>query len=231
MIELPQLTLVMVETRQHELARMAVEDCLRVAAFGDVLILTDRPAEFAGLGRIRLVPDWPDKIGWSQAWWFDVPPLVTTSHTLNIQWDSWIWQPAMWRAEFLKFDYIGAPWPSAWFKKDKRFTVGNGGFSLVSTRLKQYVLEHREIFPCTTSADDALLCCEYRPALEAAGFVWAPEQIARDFAFECDRPGPRSNHFGFHGAFNFSIVLDQAQLQRRLAIVARSPYAAGKANG
>src|ERR1017187_791348 len=94
-LKLPDVTLVMVETRQHELARMAIEDCLRVAEFGEVLIVTDLPDQFKYIStdqniRFHIVPDWPNKIGWSRSWWFDVPLLLRTSHTLNIQWDSWI---------------------------------------------------------------------------------------------------------------------------------------------
>ncbi len=75
-LQLPSVTLVMIETQNHQLACMAVEDCLRVADFGDVLILTDRPLEFSSLTQfckptIHVVPDWPEKIGWSRSWWYD----------------------------------------------------------------------------------------------------------------------------------------------------------------
>ena len=98
-LKLLDVTLVMVETREHELAKLAVEDCLKVAEFGDVLILTDKPDLFSGLTSVRFhqVPDWPEKIGWSRAWWFEVPPLLRTKQTLNIQWDSWISNATAWR--------------------------------------------------------------------------------------------------------------------------------------
>ena len=227
-LQLFDVTLVCVETREHELAAMAVEDCLRVAEFGDVLVLTDKPKYFPfRVCRFHAVPDWPDKIGWSRSWWYDVPPLLRTRQTLNIQWDSWIWQPEMWRDEFLQYDYIGAPW---WYN-DRN--VGNGGFSLVSTPLKRYLAAHRDKFPCDTSVDDDLLCRKYRPALERAGFVWAPESIARDFAYEgCGPAGhpntaPPTRHFGFHAMFNWPRVLDADRLSERLAVAARSPYLRG----
>lgn len=225
MLKLPDVTLVLVETREHELGRMALEDCLDKAVFGDVLILTDRPSEFWGLSRlgvrprIHVVPDWPKKIGWSQAWWYTVTPLLETAHSLNIQWDSWIWKPEMWSSEFLQYDYIGAPW---WYKDG--LNVGNGGFSLVSTRLKRYLRDRRLKYPCTTDVDDDLLCRKYRPALAAEGFRWAPERLAHDFAFECARPSPDSSHFGFHAAFNFGEVLPHERLVERVKVMARSPY-------
>jgi len=224
-LKLPDVTLVMVETREHALARMAIEDCLRVAEFGDVLVLTDKPMFFDFMQsycsqcQIHTVPDWPDKVGWSRAWWFDVPPKLRTSQTLNIQWDSWIWDVSMWRDEFLKYDFIGAPW---WYKDGKN--DGNGGFCLKSTRLARYIAKHRDKYPCDTPVDDDLLCRKYRPALEDAGFVWAPERVAFDFAFECTRPSATSRHFGFHAMFNWPVVLDLEQLRPRYELAAASPY-------
>ena len=119
MLELPAVTLVMLETREHELARLAVKDCVDKVCFGDVLILTDKPEKFDDLNctpRFAPVPDWPDKIGWSRSWWYDVPPLLETEMTLNIQWDSWIWDVSMWRDEFLEYAYIGACW---WYPEKK----------------------------------------------------------------------------------------------------------------
>ena len=219
-LQLPSVTLVMIETREHELARMAVEDCVRVADFGDVLILTDRSELFNGLGaRTHNVPDWPTKEGWARSMWFDVPPLLKTSHMLAIQWDAWIWDASMWRDDFLNYDYIGAPW---WYKDGKN--VGNSGFCLKSTALARYIRKHRAQFECNTSAEDDLLCRTYRRELETAGFRWAPEAIAHDFAFECCRPSPTSQHFGFHAAFNFGEVLDRDRLIERTKLMLQSPY-------
>ena len=225
-LELGNVTLVMVETREHTLARMAIEDCLDQVDFGDVLIVTDHPAKFSSLTdshgvqpHFKIVEDWPSKLGWSQSWWFDVPPLLRTSYTLNIQWDSWVWDTSMWTNKFYDYDYIGAPW---WYKDGKN--VGNGGFSFVSTRLKRYIYSHRDEFPCVNAADDDLLCRKYRPTLEHRGFTWAPEKLAHDFAFECCRPSPTSSHFGFHAMFNWSEVLSPERLRERVKIAMASDY-------
>jgi hypothetical protein len=244
-LQLPDVTLVCVETREHALARMAVEDCLRNAEFGDVLILTDCPAQFDApkddlcrlgvkiatstiqtgkmLGqsvRLHRVYNWPDKVGWSRSWWFDVPPLLRTAHTLNIQWDSWIWDISKWSDDFRLYDYIGAPW---WYTDG--MNVGNGGFSWVSTRLKRFIHKNRGRFPCDTPVDDNLLCRKYRPTLEDCGFVWAPESVARQFSWEgCQQPKTETTHFGFHAMFNWPLVLPHERLLERARLAFESPY-------
>ncbi len=245
-LQLPDVTLVMIETREHELARMAIEDCLRVAEFGEVLVLTDNQAPFespeeyqkAKLRGVDLfyssegsdviegqkvhfhqVPDWSSKEGWARSMWFDVPPLLRTSHMLGIQWDSWIWDASMWRDEFLQYDFIGAPW---WYKDG--MNVGNSGFCLKSTRLARYIAKHRGTFPCDTSAEDDLLCRKYRPTLEEAGFVWAPEKVAYDFAYEGCAGNKATRHFGFHALFNWPEVLDEERFAERIGVAVKSPY-------
>jgi len=221
MLDLPDVTLVIIETRQHELGRLAVNDCLRHATFGDLLIFTDKPEMFLDQGRVIEVPDWPKKIGWSRFNWQEVSPHIRTSHVLGIQWDSWIVDPDMWRDEFLNYDYIGAPW---WYKDG--MNVGNGGFCLRSTKLLRYVRKHRDRFPCVNDLDDDLLCRKYRPALQDEGFAWAPESVAIDFAFECVRLFERKRHFGFHAAYNFDYGCggDRERILERARIMARSGY-------
>lgn len=221
-LKLPNVTLVLIETREHELARLALEDCERLAEFGDVLILTDRPGYFAKNNRrIVEVPDWPDKIGWSRCFWYDVPRHVHTTHALCIQWDSWVVAPEAWHDDFLQYDYVGAPW---WYKDG--MNVGNGGFCLRSTKFMRYVRDHRDQFPCMTDLDDDLYCRKYRPSLQNAGFEWAPDPIAQSFAFECVRPDLTARHFGFHAVYNFDYGCqnDESKLLDRARVMARSDY-------
>jgi Protein of unknown function (DUF5672) len=228
MLKLPDVTLCMIETRQHDLAQLALEDCERRAQFGDVLVFTDRPSQFMRADRrVVSVEDWPDKVGWSQCFWYDVSRHLQTTHVLGAQWDSWIVDPSMWRDEYLDYDYVGAPWP---FHKDG-MAVGNGGFSLRSTKLLRFIYKHRDRFPCITDVDDDLYCRRYRPALQDEGFVWAPENLAYDFAFECGRPDPTARHFGFHAVFNFDYGCEnnEERLLERARIMARSDYVTKRA--
>jgi Protein of unknown function (DUF5672) len=222
MLKLPDVTLTCTETLHHELARLAIQDCLDRAEFGDVIIFTDQPHYFANMSvepRFILVDNWPNKMGWSRSFWYDVPLHVRTSHALGIQWDSFIADPSMWRDEFLKYDFVGAPW---WYKDG--MNVGNGGFCLRSTKFMRFIRKHRAQFPCITDLDDDLYCRQYRPTLQEAGFVWAPEDVAIDFAFECVRSHERTRHFGFHAAYNFDYGcgFDQERIMQRARIMAKS---------
>jgi len=235
MITLPDVTYVMVETMDHELARLAMEDCLSKVRFGEVLVLTDKPVLFEGMQlgktnghsqpvpfRIHTVPNWPSKLEWCRANWFVVPPLIRTSRILFCQWDAGVWNPDDWDDDFLEYDYIGALWQ---WHPSKR--VGNSGFSLKSTRLARYIYDRRDKYPCNVDVEDDLLCRTYRADLEDRGFTWAPESLAHKFSFEGCGPNPRpplSSHFGFHGAFNFAKVFDRSQLEERARLMHKSDY-------
>jgi hypothetical protein len=220
-LKLPDVSLVLIETLDHQLGRLAVNECVRKVDFGDILIFTDEPDLFSPLDtdmkvRFVKVENWADKIGWSRCSWFDIPQHMATSHGLTIQWDSWIHDVSMWRDEFLEYDICGAVW--GWHPDRK---VGNLGFGLRSQRLMKYVYLHRYDYPCTTSVDDDLLCRTYRPRLEEVGFVWAPERLAWEFAFECSPPRAT---FGFHAAHNFGHVLEHDELLARARLMLASPY-------
>lgn len=225
MLRLPEVSLVMVETREHSLADLSVQDSMAAACFGEVIIFTDKPEAFPiarqNGARFVICDDFPSKLGWAQYSWYGVPPHIQTAFCLQTQWDSWVVDPLSWKDEFLKYDYCGAPW--GWYKDG--LSVGNSGFSLISTALKRYMRDKVAWqMPCVTDVEDDLLCRKYRPILEASGFRWAPEALAHDFAFECCRPAPDSRHFGFHALMNFPAVLEYERLLERMKIVFSSKY-------
>lgn len=222
-LNLRSVTLVMVETQAHHLAKLAIDDCIKHADFGDILIFTDKPDEIPVPGATYVhVENWSTKLDWCRYLWFEVPKHVNTDQTLHIQWDSWIYDPTVWQDEWLKYDFIGAPW---WYNI---YNVGNTGFCLKSRYLMDWILEHRLKYPVTTSAEDALLCRRYRPQLEAEGcFLWAPEEVAFDFSFECVRRSADHRTFGFHALRNWRYVLDTERLAERIALAEKNPYISG----
>lgn len=208
-LALPDVTLVLADTVCHELSRRAIQDCLDVVDFGDVLVFSDQPivSRFHRCS-FRNLEDH------DQFRWYGIPQHVKTSHMLIIEWDSWVLNPGTWDNHWLDFDYNGAPWP--WHQDRK---IGNGGFSLRSADMMRWVATNSHLFNNRVHEDD-VLCREHRPTLEQHGFLWTPDNLAERFSFERGKPSVKT--FGFHGIFNWPQVLDSDALRERLSLV--TPY-------
>jgi len=210
--DLPNVTLVAIDCVAHDLTRLALEDTLDQINPRTLLVYSNsqiavplrncppshayRPTACRSLSDVARVI------------WHEVPRELHTTHALFVQYDGWVLDGRLWRDSWLEYDYIGAPWP--WYPDRP---VGNGGFSLRSCRLLHWLATHRASFPLLAGyAEDDLLCRYYRPALEATGFRFAPEEVGQAFAFEHDAP---HSAFGFHGFFN----LTREQLSARSAFV------------
>jgi hypothetical protein len=181
---------------------------LREVRFGHALLLTNRHvAPNAGLGitpeglqRVeqRLIPTLTSAQAYSLFVLAELPAHIETSHALLSQWDGFVADAGAWRPEFLEYDYIGAPWAKAAPGQD----VGNGGFCLRSRALMQAM---QGLSPLT-HPEDACIAQTHRGTLEARfGLRFAPAALARQFAFENERPGEPC--FGFHGMRNLHRAL------------------------
>lgn len=205
-LQLPDVTLVAIDCVAHELTEMAIRDSLRAVDFAGVVVCSDKcildyvPTVKCLCQDINMV---------STVLWYAIPPWIRSSHILTVQYDGWVMNPRLWESGWLTYDYVGAPWP--WHRNCR---VGNGGFSLRSTRLMKFLANHAMEFPLVSGRpEDDLLCRVYRPALETHGFRWASEETARQFSFERERPHAT---FGFHGLFNWPHVLDRGDLAARM---------------
>lgn len=223
MLNLPDVTLLLAGSHTRELSAMAINDCLRVANFGDVLVFSDE--EILPQRTIHVAP-MNDILEWARFIWYDAAKFVKTSHVLMIHWDSWIINADLWDSDFLNYDYIGAPW--TWEKH--RHRVGNSGFSLRSKQMMDLIADHPKRYVCGLP-EDQRMCRLYRNELESEGIVFAPENVASRFSYERDRSwrgGDRQlwhdgDHFGFHGVFNFPFVLSDDDLKIRMNIVSADP--------
>jgi len=241
-LQLPDVTLLCIETQKHhhQLAKLAIEDCLAAADFGDVVVMSDQFNEIRtpGAHHVRIWEGTDKFSGYSHPFWYIAPLHIKTPQVLNIQWDSWITRPEVWKEEFLNHDYIGAPWlldenhcPVEYSGPSQIdiMTVGNSGFSLRSRRLMNFLLENKEIYPLIDPAEDYVLSCGYRKPIEAEGFTWAAPDLALDFSVETVKEYGSHNKspggydgFGFHGIFAWPYVLDKARLIERTKLVAKS---------
>jgi len=242
--QLPNVTLLMIESNvgHHQLAKLAVEDCLAVADFGDILIMADQFNELRFPGARYISINGGDKIdGYCRPLWYFAPQLVKTKQVLIIQYDSWICHADLWQDKFLDYDYIGAPW----LMDDKHnmiayggpilegtnFVVGNSGFSFRSKKLIDYIAANKETMPLIDSCEDFLLSITYNKQLREAGFKWADGETALQFSAETVRtyrsddkyPGGYMS-WGFHGVSAWPYVLEKDRLIERAKLFAKNDY-------
>jgi predicted O-methyltransferase YrrM len=220
-LRLPDVTLVMIDTQCHELARLAMEDSLREVEFGDAVIFSDEPIEVAGTRWVK-VPKWPNIAECSNFMWYELPNHIQTKWAINIQWDSWIVDAGCWTDEFLQYDYVGAPW---WYNDN--LNVGNG-CALRSSALMRFLQTNKDRFPLSMTQEDHLIGRVYRTALEQNGFKWPSETLASRFSLECTRPSHDSRHFMFHDSFNFPFALEGERLAERIRLMRANPAIARK---
>jgi Protein of unknown function (DUF5672) len=221
-LQLPDVTLVALDTVCHELTMLAVKESMDKVQFGAIHVHTNDfgPYQRAGIdGRHFPIAPFPSVDDAMNYLWYGVPRPIETSHFLMVQWDSGIVSPAQWSDDFLVYDYVGAPW--GWH--GDAHEVGNGGFSLRSRRLMQHIAERRERFPLGHPEDD-FLCRKYRSELERHGFRWAPIDAASRFSFERTGFSGSDRHFGYHGIFNWPRVFALPALQERTLLAIANKY-------
>ncbi|MDR1941327.1 MAG: hypothetical protein LBQ47_03285 [Endomicrobium sp.] len=138
---------------------------------------------------------------------YDLHKYVQTEFVLIIHHDGYVINPDMWRAEFLNYDYIGAPWP-----RNKKLTdidgnivrVGNGA-ALRSKKLLTLPSEINMPFEPAYNGlynDDLFICVKNRHIFERYGLKFAPLDVAKYFSHEANISEISAiKPFMFHGYF------------------------------
>ena len=210
MLKLNTITLLCLDTRHPELADRALQKCLEQAAFAQAVLLThagyqssDPRITTHAIEALKGIEDY------SRFMIKEIAPYVLGSHVLVVQWDGYIVNLESWSSEFLKYDYIGAPWPN------KTNAVGNGGFSLRSKKLLNALadpyIDHYH-------PEDSVICEDYKSYLEHThGIQFAPVSLASQFA--CEMIPPIGKPFGVHSVGALYLVMNDERLRAALADV------------
>lgn len=208
-LKLSSVTLVCYDCRAHSLAKIAIEDAMGKIEFGHVQVWTDRVELFNDLDIELIEVDGTlNKNDGQRSFWYGVGHRLHTDHALNLEWDAGVVDPDMWDDDFLSHDYIGAPWP--WHEPG--LDVGNGGFTLLSKRLMNFLSDNESEFPFIFPPD-ATICRTYRTRLEAHGFSWPDKEMAERFALEY---GDARLTFGYHDCRLWPLLLSMPELDRRI---------------
>jgi hypothetical protein len=226
-LHLPDVTLVAVASLNIDQTNAALLHCAQHIEFGAVKMLCSTLPETID-GRIKyLTIPCIDYLGYQRFMIESLNTYVQTSYCLVIQADGFVLDSNRWDNRFLKYDYVGAPWPEVVtitgggnrsLRLNKN-SVGNGGFSLRSKRLLQATSRlrfDRLNFPL--KAEDVLICHYLYDDMRAVGIEFAPPKIASLFSIEanCALYGQSFDSvFGFHGKHWLRKALRRTGLKRK----------------
>lgn len=204
--------------RQDRLVRIISSIKSRIA-FGDILYFSYVSPNCEDLCTVIRIPPIHNLNEYSQFVILDLPDHISTPFCMTIHDDGFPVNLHLWRDEFSKFDYIGAPWgkscspsvsPHMYY--NGQVEGGNGGFSIRSKRLMGIGKEIAMSAKNPTMRDhvasggflheDGYFCYQIRHLLKNAGMLYAPYGISKQFALETDLEDHHNDiHrvFGFHG--------------------------------
>lgn len=167
-------------------AQKTLDFCQSQMEFNDVQLLSSIPDE-----GVTIIPPIRSKEEYSAFMIRDLAKYVKTDFVLIVQYDGFILNADAWDDQYLNYDYIGAPW----VHREKN--VGNGGFSLRSRKLIEFVsgLNLDAFHP-----EDVVIGRGLCDLLVSNGFKFAPENLAAKFSIEGNRKFGKvwNGQFGFH---------------------------------
>ncbi len=201
MIELPQVTLIALGSKQYfDNHQKALNESCKGIKFGAVKNITQ---DCNGIDE------------WNKAIIYDLGQYIDTEFAILIHADGYIVNPESWNDDWLNYDYIGAPWPQPqdnYSYRDiygKLQRVGNS-VSLRSRRLIDYAKKQKLEWKSFNnfSNEDGFICVNYRHEYEKAGFIFAPLEVAKYFSRELDIPENEDveSPFAFHAASDISKI-------------------------
>ncbi|GEM_PF-984938 len=129
--------------------------------------------------------------------------FIESEFALIVHNNAFVLRPEKWDNEFLKYDYLGAPWPRNvhFTNAGQNVRVGNGGFSLRSQKMLNALNVLKLPFTDNHTGyfhEDGIICVYYRDELENYGIRYAPVGLAAKFSLEKNCEESDYQPFGFH---------------------------------
>ena len=186
---LSDVTLVIIDCGDYERAKKSLEISSFYANFADIKFFGNFEKD-----DVIQIPE-IDYIGYQYFKTFEINKYIDTQFFLNTEWDGFCLS-SNWTSEFLKYDFVGAPWHWCAGHMD----VGCGGFSLRSKKLLETMDSDDRLKNCFVNldfiSDDNFTCRIQRPYLEnVCGIKYAPRNIAARW---CAEGVVWDGQFGFH---------------------------------
>ncbi len=195
--KLPQVTLAaMTSVNVYETVR-AMAYSMRDIEFGDAVFISHRRPLYLPRGvRFGKIDRLKGIDAFNYACVYKLKDYIKTDYMLLVHADGFVVHPECWDDEFLKYDYIGSPWPLPEDDRSYRDAAGNisrvgNSVSIRSKRLLEYPDAHA--MPWCPMLDgsyneDIYLCCLFKNEMESAGLTWAPFETALRFGREKPLP-------------------------------------------
>lgn len=194
MIDLKNVTLCCIDCVDVDRAIKSIEICKEFFKFGEVKLFTSIESTYNHIVDIPIINNIKE---YSKFMLFDLNSYINTDFVMICQWDGFIIHPELWTEDFLKYDYIGAPWG---YNCDN---VGNGGFCIRSKKMLGIVSElSNKLYDIILNlldryAEDDIICRILKSTLESVGVEFAPVSIANKFSIEISTNSDNCA-FGFH---------------------------------
>ncbi len=217
MINLNNVTLVSVTSVNIERTIKALRYSMRDISFNEIKLFTNLDVSCDDIDVVKI--ESLDYINYSRFIVYELHKHINTDFVLIIQDDGFIVNPDKWDNMFLKYDYIGAPFPIPSITDKISYRdpfgnlcrVGNGGFSLRSKKLLELPtklnLEWKQYFGYYN--EDGFFAIHNKHIFENEGCVYAPLDVAKYFSHEAEIPETIGiTPFGFHGKWskNYKLI-------------------------
>lgn len=189
---LSNITLIGIDCKDLKRLQLAADISTKEITFGAVKLLTSIKSDDPRVVNISPIIS---KEQYSDFMIKELYKYVDTEFAIVFQYDGFILNPEAWSDIFMSYDYIGAPWDH--FDK---FNVGNGGFSLRSKKLINWLSKNWKKIGKRIHPEDVFISKFARPYIEEAGMKFAPDDVAGKFSKEAnERSVVWNGEFGFHG--------------------------------
>ena len=222
--KLPDVTLLAITSTEMDEAQISMRISLHNIKFAKSKLLCSSPPkkkypdiEYVSIEPLKSV-DMYNRIVFQ-----DLHKYFETSHCLIVQADSFVVNSDLWKDEFLKYDYIGGPWPNKIEVKPdlilnlEKNPVGNGGFSLRSRKLVETTSKiNFQSLNFPMKAEDVVICHYLYQKMIDNGIRFAPPKLAAQFSMENieNLYGQNVNSvFGFHGKHMRNFFLKRYRLR------------------
>ena len=196
-IKLQNVTLVAMTSVDIYETVQAMKYSMRGIEFGDAVLITDHKPFYLPKNIRYSHTDKLDNIDkFNYKMTYELYKHINTDFALIVHADGFVIHPEKWDDEFLKYDYIGSPWPLP--KNDYAYRDSKGNIcrvgnsvSIRSKRLMEFPDKNNVKWERVDDGfynEDIFICCHCKNAMEEEGIKWAPFELACKFGKEHPLP-------------------------------------------